>query len=147
MVNSRKTLVFSLIILSFTVLNFFFLSFSIKIFPIRGGFSRQILFVKPDEEHDGYFIVIDELAPEAQEHDVDWLLHGRGNLNISSDKQSITYTVPSYITGDNVSLKAYFLEDIDDIKEYSGFFYPRNLPEEYPDQSCSYISKLLLNTV
>lgn len=112
-----------------------------QVFPDYGGFSRQILFIKPDNQSSGYFIIIDELTPEAQRHDIDWLLHSRGNLNLSGDLQSLTYTVPSYISNDNITLKTSFLEEISMITEETGYFLPDHYREPYPydDLETSYI--------
>jgi len=117
---------------------------SFQVFPSYGGFSRQILFIKPDNQTSGYFVIIDELTPEAQGYDITWLLHSRGTLNLSGDPQSFTYSVPSYISNDNVSLQVSFLEEISGITEDTGYFLPTHYSESYPydDLETSYIKAI-----
>ncbi|MHA1283153.1 MAG: heparinase II/III domain-containing protein [Promethearchaeota archaeon] len=113
------------------------------LFPAYGGFSRQIIFVKPDNKSNsaGYFIIVDELAPDSRKYNIDWLLHSRGNLKIHSDGQSLTYTVKSYISNDDISLRVSFLENIEEISEHKGYFLPYHYSEDYPydDLEISYI--------
>lgn len=136
---SRRSNLFICVILLFTIINTAFITLSVHRFPGLGGFSREILFIKPNEGSDGYFIMLDELSEEAQAHEIDWLLHTRGELNISSDNKYVTATVPSYLTGDDISLQAYFMGNIKSITPHDGHFYPRNLPDEFPDQKAPYI--------
>jgi hypothetical protein len=139
----NKSLIFSIIIIVLTFLNTFFLIFSFQLFPVKGGYTRQILFIKPNEENgnEGYFIILDELAPESQKYEIDWLLHSRGDLIKSQDEQSLTYTVKSYTTLDDISLNVNFLENIKKITESQGIFCPENYRENnnYPDLYTSYI--------
>ena len=138
---SKRTKFFGIFLCSLFVINILVLITATQVFPNYGGFSRQILFIKPDNQSSGYFIIIDELTPEAQRHDIDWLLHSRGNLNLSGDLQSLTYTVPSYISNDNITLKISFLEEISGITEDTGYFLPDGYREPYPydDLETSYI--------
>jgi len=103
-------------------------------FPSYGGFERQILFIKPDEggNINGYFIILDELGSESQQHQINWMLHSRGTANISTDYQSFTVTVPSYTTVDNISLNVRFLDKVDTIEEGIGYFLPVHYREPYP---------------
>jgi len=139
----NKSLIFSILIIFLTFLNSFFFIFSFQLFPVKGGYTRQILFIKPDEENgkEGYFIILDELAPQSQTYEVDWLLHSRGDLIKSQDEQSFTYTVKSYTTSDDISLNVNFLENIKKITESQGIFCPENYRENenYPDLYTSYI--------
>ncbi|TXT57080.1 MAG: membrane protein of unknown function [Promethearchaeota archaeon] len=138
-----KSLIFTLIILILTLANSFFLIFSFVLFPVKGGYTRQILFVKPNDQMDqnGYFIILDELAPESRKYNIDWLLHSRGDLIESEDGQSVTYRTKSYTTEDEISLNVEFLEKIDEISEEHGVFCPENYRENdnYPDLHTSYV--------
>ncbi|MHA1343987.1 MAG: heparinase II/III domain-containing protein, partial [Promethearchaeota archaeon] len=134
MALSRKTKFFIIIISILTVGNILLLFLAFQLFPAYGGFTRQIIFIKPNNntKSNGYFIIIDELAQESQKYDIDWLLHSRGDLDIASDQQSFVYTVPSYITNDEISLEVTFLEEINEIEKKTGYFLPTHYEEEYP---------------
>ncbi|MHA1358211.1 MAG: heparinase II/III domain-containing protein [Candidatus Helarchaeota archaeon] len=123
------------------MINILMFIISFQVFPTYGGFKRQILFIKPDDQTSGYFIILDELTSEAQKHDITWLLHSRGTLNLSDDFQSVISTVPSYISNDNISLQVTFLEEISGISEAIGYFLPVHYNEPYPydDLETSYI--------
>jgi len=140
---SRKSLLFAIVLMFLMFTNIFLQLLAIQLFPTYGGYTRQILFIKPDESGNlrGYFIVIDELAPESQKYNIDWLLHSRGSLDIAGDKQSFEYTVQSYISNDDISLNVSFLENIIDINNGSGVFCPVNYREgqNYDDVDTSYI--------
>jgi len=107
-----------------TIGNVILLLLALQLFPAYGGFSRQIIFIKPDEDSDGYFIIIDELAEKSQKYNIDWFLHSRGDLKLLPDEDSFKFTVPSYITNDEISLKVTFLENINEFKEEEGYFFP-----------------------
>lgn len=95
-------------------------------FPSHGGFTRYVFFIRPDNESNssGYFIIIDELAPESEEFPIEWVLHGRGTLNISDTSQSAKYTTQSYLSSDMISLNLTFLGQIQQITTHTGIFYP-----------------------
>ncbi|NVM52599.1 MAG: heparinase II/III family protein [Candidatus Helarchaeota archaeon] len=97
-----------------------------RLFPAHGGFTRYILFIHPDEGENtgGYFIIIDELASDSQEYDIEWVLHGRGTLNISNNMQSLKYSTQSYLSNDNISLNVSFLTPIQQITTHEGLFSP-----------------------
>jgi len=140
---SRRAIIFAIVLIFLMFTNIFLQLLAVQLFPTYGGYTRQILFIKPDENDNigGYFIIIDELAPESQNHNIDWLLHSRGNLDIAGDKQSFEYTVQSYISNDDISLNVSFLEKINDINNGSGVFCPVNYQEgeNYDDVDTSYI--------
>ena len=131
---SKRTLTFIILILFLTISNFILLFLALNLFPAYGGFSRQILFIKPDTgtNEGGYFIILDELSPEAQNYDVDWMFHSRGNVVPATDQLSLTTTVKSYITNDSISLNVSFLEPITTITEEKGYFFPDHYREPYP---------------
>jgi len=135
MSRSKRSLAFIILILILTISNVVLLIIALNLFPAYGGFSRQIIFIKPADgtNEGGYFIILDKLSPEAQNYDVDWMFHSRGNVVPASDKQSLTSTVKSYITNDDISLNVSFLEPISSITEESGYFFPDHYYPENPD--------------
>mgnify|MGYP006280628029 CR=1 FL=1 len=132
--KSNGTKIFTIFMVFLTISNLLLLIFAIQLFPAYGGFTRQIIFVKPnsDQNQDGYFIIFDELAEKSQEHDIDWLLHTRGEVSIEDDRQTLTCSVPSYINDETISLQVAFLEKIDKIETSTGYFFPENYREDYP---------------
>lgn len=133
-ITLKRTIIFLIIIGFLTAGNIFFVLFSLQIYPAYGGFTRQILFIKPNQETNsgGYIIIIDDLAPESEKYEIDWLLHTRGDVNISSTGQSFISTVSSYISNDNISLNVTFLEPIESLTEVTGYFVPDYYREPYP---------------
>ncbi len=129
---SRKAKYFAIFLCSLLLINVFILVLSFQVLPNNGGFSRQILFIKPDDTSAGYFIILDELTPNAQKHDIDWVLHTRGNGTLSPNFQSYTSNVGSYISSDNISLNVTFLEPIKSIELKTGYFVPNHYYEPYP---------------
>ncbi|GAH53437.1 unnamed protein product, partial [marine sediment metagenome] len=114
---SKRTLAFIILILFLTISNVLLLILALNLFPTYGGFSRQILFIKPQDgtNEGGYFIILDKLSPESENYDVDWMFHSRGNVVPANDQRSLTTTVKSYITNDSISLNVSFLEPITSI--------------------------------
>jgi len=143
MIKSKRSLIFIFFISILLTLNILFTVIAFQLFPSYGGFNRQILFIKPNDNtnQEGYFIMLDELNPKAQKFDIDWLLHSRGDLKIADDKQSVSFNVQSYLSNDNVTLNATFLEEIDDISSDEGIFCPKNYDEgnNYVDIDTTYI--------
>ena len=119
-----ETVLIVLIILSaFSVVLFITID---NIFPNNGGFTRNILFIKPNQDGDPtYFIAIDDIYPTSDDMPVDWILHGRGNLTVFNNNQSAVWAVNSYLNSDNVvKLYAIFIEPQVTISESTGPFYP-----------------------
>ncbi|MHA1146649.1 MAG: heparinase II/III domain-containing protein [Promethearchaeota archaeon] len=132
MTHKRRKLFFIILMTLLMIGNIILLILSLHLFPTYGGFTRQIIFIKPnDNQTKGYFIIIDELAPETQKYDIDWVLHSRGDLKTSSNDQVFTYTVPSYISNNDISLRGYFLETVDRIEKEEGYFLPTHYDEDY----------------
>jgi hypothetical protein len=119
-----ETVFFVILILSVFGLSLIFVVNDL--FPNNGGFTRNILFIKPTEEsNSGYFIIIDEVNPQRNKMPIDWVLHGRGNLSIFSDNQSAVWEVQSYLNPDiPVKLHAIFIEPEVIISESRDPFYP-----------------------
>ncbi|MGV9203271.1 MAG: heparinase II/III domain-containing protein [Promethearchaeia archaeon] len=92
------------------------------------------MFIKPEKggNSGGYIIILDEVAEESESFEIETLLHTRGEIDVSSDSQSFISTVPSYISGDSISLKVSYLEEIQSIKEETGYFLPTHYQEDYP---------------
>lgn len=134
--KNRALLVFIFVLMA---MNGVILLLAVRLFPMHGGFSREILFIKPYENEDGYYIILDELSPEAQNFEVDWMLHTRGDLELDPSGQGFTSTCSSFTTGHDISLKVSFLEKMNDIKEKTGFFYPEHFQKEYPDRIIPYV--------
>lgn len=143
MMKSKRSIIFFLLLSILLVANIILTAIAFQLFPTYGGYSRQILFIKPNEssEEAGYFILVDELSPRAQKHNIDWLLHSRGNLQIAEDKQSVAYNVQSYLSNDTITLNTTFLENIESITSDKGIFCPKNYREgeNYPDIDTTYI--------
>ncbi|TFF98928.1 MAG: hypothetical protein EU541_06300, partial [Promethearchaeota archaeon] len=142
-IKSKRNIIFLFLISILLISNILLLIAAFQLFPTYGGHTRQILFIKPNEQTDesGYFIILDELTPKAQEYDIDLLLHSRGDLKIAEDRQSVAFSVPSYLSNDNITLNATFLEHTNDINSAEGIFCPKNYDEgnNYPDIDTTYI--------
>lgn len=123
-----------ILILILFISNFILLFLSLKTFPSYGGFTRQILFIKPNSENHsgGYFIILDEVATQSESYEIESLLHTRGKIDISSDSQSFVTTVSSYISGKPISMKVSYLNEIQSLKEEEGYFLPTHYKENYP---------------
>jgi hypothetical protein len=131
---SKRSLYFIIIVAILTIGNLAILLLAFQLFPTHGGFSRTIIFIKPDSNNTGgYFIILDELSPEAQKYDIDWLLHSRGDVSIHSNHQSFTSTVKSYITNNDISLNVSYLENILYVTQSKGYFLPEHYNEPYYD--------------
>lgn len=143
MIKSKRSIIFFTFISILLTINILFTITAFQLFPTYGGYTRQILFIKPNEgtNQSGYFIIFDELSPQAQQYDIDWLLHSRGDLNIAEDHQSVSFKVQSYLSNDNVTLNATFLERINRMESDNGVFCPKNYQEgeNYPDIDTNYI--------
>ncbi|MBD3198313.1 MAG: hypothetical protein GF317_24905, partial [Candidatus Lokiarchaeota archaeon] len=96
MSNTKKTLIFTVFISLLLIINILLYAVAIQLFPTYGGYNRQILFIKSNEDDgtNGYFIMLDDLSSQSQNFEIDWLLHSRGNLTVGTDGQSISYKVP-----------------------------------------------------
>ncbi|MHA1358389.1 MAG: heparinase II/III domain-containing protein [Candidatus Helarchaeota archaeon] len=123
--SKKQVLILSFIGL-LIVFNALVFSMALMLFPAHGGFTRSILFVHPDDSQNtgGYFIVIDELASVSQKFNIDWVLHGRGSVNISDNFQSVKYQTQSYISNDNISVNVTFLSPVEQITTHEGIFFP-----------------------
>lgn len=123
---SKKQTVILVFIGILILLNSFLLATAFILFPENWGFTRYIIFIHPDEEenNNGYFIIIDELMPKTQLFDIDWVLHGRGNLTVSENFQTLSYSTQSYISNDIISLNASFLSPIQKLTDHEGMFFP-----------------------
>jgi hypothetical protein len=143
MKKSKRSIIFFVLISILLGLNIVFTVIAFQLFPTYGGYSRQILFIKPNEStgQAGYFIMVDELSPQARNHDIDWLLHSRGDLSVADNRQSVSFNVQSYLSNDNITLNATFLEPIESISREEGIFCPKNYDEgnNYPDIDTTYI--------
>ncbi|TXT64529.1 MAG: membrane protein of unknown function [Promethearchaeota archaeon] len=143
MKKSKRSIIFFALISILLGFNIFFTVVAFQLFPTYGGYSRQILFIKPNEDtgQAGYFIMVDELSPQARNYDIDWLLHSRGDLKVADDRKSVSFKVQSYVSNDNITLNATFLEPIDAISSEEGIFCPKNYDEgnNYPDIDTTYI--------
>ncbi len=53
------------------------------LFPDTGGFTRTILFVRPQDPYPGYFIIVDEIKPNLPWETGEVLFHGYGALTIN----------------------------------------------------------------
>ncbi|NVM31811.1 MAG: heparinase II/III family protein [Candidatus Helarchaeota archaeon] len=127
-----ETVFLVLIVLSaFSVVLFIVID---NIFPNNGGFTRNILFIKPNQDGDPtYFIAIDDIYPTSDNIPVDWILHGRGNLTVFNNNQSAVWSVNSYLNSDNVvKLYAIFIEPQVTISESTGPFYPTQTYKHNP---------------
>ena len=123
---SKKQTVILVFIGILILLNSFLLATAFILFPEHWGFTRYIIFIHPNEEENnsGYFIIVDELMPKTQQFDIDWVLHGRGNLTVSEDFQTLSYSTKSYISNDIISLNASFLSPIQKLTDHEGEFFP-----------------------
>ncbi|MFX1297508.1 MAG: hypothetical protein ACFFD2_21985, partial [Promethearchaeota archaeon] len=119
-----ETVFFVILVLS--VLGISLIFFINNSFLNNGGFTRNILFIKPTEDgNPGYFIIIDDIYPTRDKIPVDWILHGRGNLSTFANNQSAVWEVESYLnSNDIVKLYAIFVEPEIIISESVGSFYP-----------------------
>ena len=125
---SKKQTVILVFVGILILFNSILLSTAWVLFPEHWGFTRYIIFIHPNEveNNDGYFIIVDELQFRTQQFDIDWLLHGRGNLSVSENLQSLTYSTQSFISDDIISLNTSFLSPIQKITDHEGKFYPTN---------------------
>ncbi len=128
---SRKQTTLLVFIGILILFNSILLSSAWVLFPEHLGFTRNIIFIHPNEKenNDGYFIILDELQPRTQQFNIDWILHGRGNLSVSENLQSLTYSTQSFISNDIISLNTSFLSPIQRITDHEGKFYPTNYYE------------------
>ncbi|MHA1357918.1 MAG: heparinase II/III domain-containing protein [Candidatus Helarchaeota archaeon] len=119
-----ETVFFVILILSGLGISLFFV-FN-DLFPNNGGFTRNILFIKPSQNGDsGFFLIIDKVNPTKSKMPVDWILHGRGNLSIFNINQSAVWKVKSYLNPNiSVKLHAIFIEPEVIISKDLGPFYP-----------------------
>jgi len=96
------------------------------LFPEHWGSKRTMLFIHPDDSRNkgGYFLVIDELQPRSQIFDVDWVFHGRGEMEIGENLNSVKYSTQSYLSSDEIALNISFLSPIREITTHQGLFSP-----------------------
>lgn len=110
------------------------------LFPEHWGFDRYVIFIHPDDSKNkgGYFLVIDELTPRTQLFDIDWVLHGRGEMDFGEHLDSVKYSTQSYLSNDIISLNISFLSPVQQLTTHDGRFYPVHDPKS-EDTNTTYL--------
>jgi len=103
-------------------------------FPNNGGFSRNLIYIRPTNTTPGYYIIIDELNDIAITKGITTLFHGRGTLKTNLTDQSATWSVKSYLNAsENVSLYLKYITPIQKINKKSGLYVNEdNIYKETP---------------
>jgi hypothetical protein len=94
-----------------------------------GQVQRDVVMVRPDKDHSGYFVIIDEVLTTSSDIKVEWFLHGRGDLSTSVDRVSrwrCTSFFPPQWRTDEVTLAAYPLGSYENLRSAPGRLYSQS---------------------
>ncbi len=69
-------------IIALVVANAAFIPIQAMLFPDAGGFTRSIIFIRPQDPMPGYYIIVDEIRPNLPWESGEVLFHGYGSLSI-----------------------------------------------------------------
>jgi len=94
-----------------------------------GQVQRDVVMVRPDKDHSGYFVMIDEVLTTSSDTKVEWYLHGRGSLSTSVDRISrwrcLSFFPPQWRTNE-VTLAAFPLGSYERLRSAPGILYSQS---------------------
>jgi len=95
----------------------------------QGQMQRDVILIRPDQDHAAYFLLIDEVRAIDSRAKVQWHLHGRGELKIGVDKLSrwsMTAFEPPALRSTELLLTAYPIGQTGRVREEPGTLYFEN---------------------
>jgi hypothetical protein len=94
-----------------------------------GQVQRDVVMVRPDKDHAGYFVLVDDVLTTSARTSVEWYLHGKGEIATGVDRISRWRTAPlsppRWRTFE-VTLAAFPAGTFDTLRSLPGVLYSRN---------------------
>lgn len=95
----------------------------------NGQVQRDVVMVRPDKNHGGYFVMVDEVLTSSADTKVEWYLHGRGTLSTGVGRLSrwrcSSFSPPQWRTRE-VTLAAFPVGAYERLRSASGMLYSQN---------------------